>query len=167
VAKKTDVRILIDTFLRADKTLAVMGEWKSHQDGDDLRWIAPVELDGEQHGINLVVKFYPNKPSLEFTILLAATQCIWRLDFTNTPHQNPLNAPTFQGMLLGEPHYHSWDDNRSLSKANSLSKKLPNARLLPLSIKTFAPAFRWFADGTRIYVESGDIPELPRRESLL
>jgi hypothetical protein len=167
VAKKPDVRVLIDTFLRADKILAVTGDWKSHQDGDDVRWIAPVEMNGEQPGINLIVKFYPNEAKLQFTILLAAAQCIWRLDFTDTPHVNPLNAPSLPGFILKEPHYHSWADNRLLCKANSLPKRLPNARLLPLSITTFAPAFRWFADETKIYVESGDIPELPKKESLL
>jgi hypothetical protein len=94
-------------------------------------------------------------------------RCLWRLDFTKDEHVNPLHAPSMAGMLIREPHYHCWNDNRILATANSLPKRLRNARLLPESIQSFQPAFRWFLGETNIFVEPGIVPDIPKRVTLL
>jgi hypothetical protein len=136
-------------------------------DGQTWRWIGSVEIDDEQGGITLVAKYYPQAVPLEFTVTLNFGRCIWRLDFTRTEHLNPIDAPTLGGMLIREPYHHSWSDNLKLATADSLPKRLRNARLLPRSMRTFEPAFRWFLDETNIYVEAGSVPALPKRETLL
>ena len=162
-----DIRKIADLILRSSKSLVGISSWKLDPDGQAWRWLGSVEINDEQQGVTLVVKYYPHLGPLTFTITLNFQRCIWRLDFTKDEHLNPINAPALGGMLIREPHYHSWSDNRTLATANSLPKRLRNARPLPESIQNFAPAFRWFLNETNIYVESGGIPDLPKKETFL
>ena len=162
-----DMRKIVDGILKADKALVGISSWKPDPDGDAWRWLGSVEINDEQHGITLVAKVYPRSEELKFSIMLNFQRCIWRLDFTTEGHLNPLNAPAFGGMVIRVPHYHSWLDNRALATSNSLPKRLRNARPLPESIRNFYPAFRWFLEETNIYVEAGEIPDLPKRDTLL
>jgi hypothetical protein len=141
--------------------------WKADPDGDTHRWIGLIEVQHQYAGVRLIVKAYPRESDLRFRVVLTAATCIWRLDYEDDPHINPLNAPEFGGMTLAGPHYHSWADNRRFGTPNSLPKKLRIARLLPAEIKTFSAAFRWFVDQTNIEIDSSEVPDLPRKVTLL
>jgi hypothetical protein len=162
-----DIRTLMDAVVAADKTLAGTNYWKPDEDGDAHRWIGVIEVAGELPGVNLVVKAYPRSPALKFRIMLNAGRCIWRLDYDHDGHLNPLNAPGDPGILIREPHYHSWADNRRLATVNSLPRRLRNARLLPAGIRSFNSAFRWFVQQTNIQISSLDTPDLPKTDTLL
>lgn len=167
MAGVVDVGILIDAFLGSDKTLGrALTWWERDSEDRCQRWTQPVEVNGEQPGIALVAKAY-NQTSLKFRILLVAPRCIWRLDFEDDEHINSLDAPDGPGLIIRSPHYHSWADNRHLAKPNSLPAKLPNARVLPPAIRSFDNAFWWFCAQTRISITSGDVPALPKKETLL
>ena len=162
-----DLRTLIDGVLRADKTLAGFGFWSQDHREHCERWSRPLEIAGELRGMQLEVKAYAAETSLKFRILLTEARCVWRLDFADDGHVNPLDAPVHKGMAINGPHYHAWVDNRRYARPNSLPAKLRIARILPQSIRTFTAAFRWFCSETNIYVATADIPELPKRGLLV
>ena len=162
-----DIRQSADEILKAHKTLAGISSWKLDPDGLSWRWLANIEIDYELIGATLHVKVCRQSNINNFSITLNYQRCIWRLDFTKSSHLNPLNAPVSPGILIREPHYHTWADNRLQATAKALPKRLRNARLLPESIQDFAPAFRWFLNETNIYAEPADAPDLPKRDTLL
>lgn len=163
-----DIRLLIDGFMAAEKTLSsAVASWVPDRAGEILRFVRTVEINGEQPGIQLEVKAYPREEALKFRILLVAEKCFWRLDFADDQQVNPLGAPHSAAILIGGPHFHAWEDNRVFATAKNLPKRLQNARILPANIRTFNAAFWWFVDQTNIVISSPDVPDLPRRETLL
>ena len=157
-----DIRVLIDGFLQADKFLAGLPQWVEDPGESCCRWSRPIEVHGEQPGLNFVVKSYPREKPPQFRILLMAQKCVWRLDVTNDERLNPLSAPFNPGIPITGPHYHCWADNRVFATVNSLPSKLKNARILKESFRSFDSAFRWFCGETNIVVVTSEIPSLPR-----
>lgn len=167
MAQRPDLRAAIDGYMAADKMLAGSGRWQIDFGDHCRRWTRATEVNGELTGIALEVKAYPRKDELEFRVLLNAARCIWRLDFADDGHVNPLTAPERGGIVINGPHYHSWSDNRRYAKPNSLPQKLHVARILPINIRSFDAAFRWFCAETKVFVETADIPVLPKRDTLI
>lgn len=167
VPDQPDLRQLIDGALKADKTLAGFSSWSRDYRDHCLSWSRAVEIAGEIRGMRLEVKAYPNSDTLKFRILLIEAKCVWRLDFADDGHINPMGAPEKPGEVMNGPHYHSWADNRRYAKPNSLPQKLQIARLLPANIRTFDAGFRWFCNETRVFIETSDIPRLPKKDTLI
>jgi hypothetical protein len=99
-------------------------------------------------------------------------RAIWRMDFDPTEtHLNPRTPRRRETdpprSLISGPHYHAWEDNRRFATMTSLPPKLRNARILPERLRSFDEAFRWFCAETNIAVSYDDIPELPKRDTLL
>lgn len=166
---QSDWRDLIRTFLTAHKSLAGSGTWQIEQNEKVLRWSRPVAVEGEISGFSLIARAYPNVNSVTFRLILSHERAIWRLDFSdNETHVNSLNKPAdAPGGIIRGPHYHAWPDNERFASANSLPKKLHNARMLPSNIRTFENAFRWFCAQVSIGIFTSDIPEFPKRTTLL
>lgn len=165
--EKTDIRSLIDGFLRADKTLAGSARWEKAEEDVCHRWTQAVSVDGELPGIQFEIKAYSQEAELKFRILLLSPKCVWRLDYDFDGHLNSLVAPTLAGELIKGPHYHSWSDNRMFGTRTTLPRRLSNARPLPENVRTYHAALRWFLSETNIFAASVELPDLPRRETLL
>ena len=165
-----DIRVLADAFLETHKTLAGIGSWEQeHGDHGSCRLVRPVQISGELPGHELVVKAYPRDKHLKFRIVLTMQRAIWRVDFAHDEtHPNPPGSPPeLPSIIINEPHYHSWADNRCLATQNVLPRDLNFARILSRRIKRFEQAFRWFCDQTNIRISLADIPELPKADTLL
>jgi hypothetical protein len=167
VNTKLDIRVIIDGYLNARKYLVGVPAWIEDQDKGIWLWSRPLEINGEQPGINLIVKSYPSEKPTKFRIILTAPKCIWRLDIANDAHLNPLSAPHNPGIFIDKPHYHSWSDNRGFATANSLPNKLKNARVLDENLRSFDNAFRWFCAQIGVVIVTAEIPALPKPGKLL
>jgi hypothetical protein len=167
VADRPDVRALIDALLLGEKALIGYGMWQQGNREGCHQWSRAVEFLGEISGARLEVKAYLHHESLKFRILLNEQRCIWRLDFANDDHTNPLTSPETPGQPITGPHYHSWADNRRFATSVALPRRLRIARLLPADIRTFEAAFRWFCSEVRISIKATEVPMLPERNVLL
>jgi hypothetical protein len=170
VRPRPDIRQIVDGLLGAEKRLVGHGEWQTLREGES-RFTRAIEHGGEV-AAELVAKAYPRRPQPCFRILLTMGRALWRIDFVSTEtHLNPRKqnrkeADPPAGIIKG-PHYHAWSDNRRFATMSSLPQKLRNARIMPDRIRSFESAFRWFCNETNIILDSGDIPELPRRDTLV
>jgi hypothetical protein len=153
--------------LRGEKALLGYGMWQQGNRDGCHQWSRAVEFLGESRGARLEVKAYSQHETLKFRILLNEQRCIWRLDFADDGHVNPLSAPESPGQPVTGPHYHSWQDNRRYATSIALPRRLRNARILPAYIQSFEAAFRWFCDEVKISIKTTDVPELPERNGLL
>ena len=164
---KSDIRVLVDDALRADKNLIGSGMWVDDNREHCKNWARLIEIDGEIQNIQLLIKYHTNDDNLKFRILLNVPQCVWRMDFADEDHPNPLNAPFRPGEIISGPHYHSWADNRQYAHANILPKKLHSARPLHQEVGTFQSAYRWFCQQTNIQCKDAEIPTLPVKDRLI
>lgn len=166
-----DIRQIVDGLLEAEKHLAGEGEWQDDREGV-RRFTRAVEREGEITPLEMVLKAYPRRAQPCFRILLTMGRAVWRVDFdAKETHWNPrlprrkeVDPP--QGMIKG-PHYHAWADNRRFATMGSLPQKLRNARFIPERIRSYEQAFRWFCAETSIDIGHDDIPELPKRDTLI
>lgn len=164
-----DNRLLVDEMLAVEKEFAAFGQWSRDVNGV-ARFTRAIAYRGEVIA-ELCLKAYPRRTQPSFRIsLIFADMAVWRIDFTyeDKPHINSFNRP--DDMPLGpirSPHYHSWSDNRRFATQSQLPRRLQNARLMPETVRTFEQAFWWFCSETRIKNATGDVPELPRRDTLL
>jgi hypothetical protein len=166
-ADRYDIRVIVDRFLAAEKSLVGTSDWQLDQN-DASRWRVNVAVGGELSGFALEVKAYPWSDSIKFRIILTRERAIWRLCCADDPpHVNPLSRPKdIHDAIVTGPHYHSWADNRAYATAKSLPDELRIAR--PIDGMGFASSFRWFCGETGISgLASLDIPDLPRRDRLL
>ena len=164
-----DIRKAVDAFLNEPKTLIGVAVWQPVADGSKLICLRPVEWRGEISG-QLQVKAYPRRQQPCFRIILLKDRAIWRVDYTfdDDAHLNSGDRPDDcpSGPIVG-PHYHCWADNRRFARSNSLPVRLRNARLLPTSVRTFEQTIWWFCDHTNLAISTGDVPDLPKSDTLL
>ena len=170
VPARPDIRQLVDGLIEAEKQLAGEGEWRSDRDGV-YRFTRAVECRGEI-AAELVVKAYPRRPQPCFRLILTMGRAVWRVDFVQSEtHLNPRNARRRETdpprAIIKGPHYHAWADNRGFATMGSLPAKLRNARFMPERVRSYDQAFRWFCAETNIEIGSDDIPDLPKRDTLL
>lgn len=162
-----NTRDLIDASIRSDKALIGSGMWIDDNREYCKKWARLIEIDGEIQNIQLLIKYHTNDENIKFRILLNIPQCIWRIDFADEDHLNPLSAPFRPGETISGPHYHAWADNRQYVHANALPKKLQSARPLPQEVGTFQSAYRWFCKQVNIQCKDAEIPTLPAKDRLL
>lgn len=160
---------VVDELIDKPKTIAAIGDWTDNHRRNERRLALPLAIDSTVIDMELVVKAFPNHEEQKFTILLAGATCVWRLCFaTDTGHLNDLRRPN--GLPLGPfdtPHYHSWADNRLLSRTGALPKILRYANFLPASLVTFSDCFQWFCAETNILIGNGQEPKLPPPDRLI
>lgn len=165
----SDVRLLVDGLLGAEKTLTGFGQWR-HDENGVHRYTRAIVHGGEIVA-DLCIKAYPRNPQPCFRIAMMIMEiAVWRIDYTwdDKPHINSHDRPG--DIPLGpfrQPHYHAWTDNRRFATRNHLPRRLKNARLMPDRIRTFEQALWWFCSEVRISATTGDMPELPKRDMLL
>ena len=159
----------VDALLIARKTLGgigVPGRWQPGWDGVWQRLKLPLEVDGVSLGHQaLDIEFDPTSSHLVFTINLLCHVCVCRMDFDYTDtHPNTLRNPV-DGVLpiiIGS-HFHRWSYNRRFAESSDRLISLNNAEHLPIAIKSFDSALRWFCDETNIELPHDHWISLPER----
>lgn len=165
-----DIRDIVDGLISVRKEISDFSSWQPSEADGKRRSVTPVILDGEIVG-TLELQAYPNEPQPAYRILLNCFgRCVSRLDCRDLdgPHYNSSDRPSglSSGPIFGQ-HMHYWNDNRRFSKLGSLSDKLPNARELEPTIKSFDFSLRWFCGECNIDISGLTLPDLPPRERLL
>jgi hypothetical protein len=167
-----DFRETVDVLMAADKSIVGTPEWVSTDYDGQMRWLAPLGVNGQITGMNLIVDAYPRSFLQKFTILLIYVVAVMRLDYGELErHLNhAVRGKSFptgvsSGWIEG-PHCHSWDLNRELTR-NEPPKELELATVLPVAVRGFDNSFRWFCGVANIGLHSGDVPELPPKDLLL
>lgn len=165
-----DRRAVVDRYLDAPKRVAGRGQWEPTERLGVQTWSAHLTLNGEVTELQLRMKAYTAPPITgEFRIILTLGYCVWRLCFVRSDgHVNPAVRP--RHLPLGPldcPHYHGWEDNRSLATAAALPKRLKYANRLPDEIADFDTALRWFCAQTNIVFAEDELPTFPRSDTLL
>jgi hypothetical protein len=169
---KMDFRETVDLLMAAQKSIVGAPAWVTTDYDGQMRWLAPLGVDGQVTGMNLIVDSYPRSDLQKFSILLVYTVAVMRLDYGELErHLNHVVRgkafPT--GVLAGwieGPHCHSWELNRELAW-NRPSKELEFATILPVAVRGFDNAFRWFCGEANIGLGPNDVPQLPPKDLLL
>jgi len=164
-----NIRALVSTLLAAEKTIEGTPDWRAAGNGDEMRLLLPVFVDGRSTQATVEIDAYPNAPVERFRIMLNLEKCIWRIDFNEyEQHLNPIDTwSEITPSSFREPHYHSWSDNQRYCTSSSLPKKLLIARPLPEKIRQFSSAFRWFCGEVKIAQPPSLMLSLPQRTKLL
>jgi hypothetical protein len=164
----------VDLLLSTDKTLALAGEpeWQNGPYDGEVRWLAPLAIDGETINMSLCVSFFPRSPIMDFHVNLIYETTVSRLDFSEIDrHHNHVvkgieTPPDIQlGWIYG-PHHHRWIDNRMLAYTNQGPKELEFAVSIPANL-SFDSAFRRFCGDCKIIIAANQMPSLPTRDTLL
>jgi hypothetical protein len=165
-----DVRNDVDLFIMSNKQVAAFPPWTvDHRYGEQI-CNAPLEIDGEILG-KLELNAYPREPQPSYRIVLVFMgHCVCRLDFRGAdgPHYNDADRPQElpPGPIYGQ-HVHIWRDNRRFARYNSIPVRLPNAREMQPTIRSFDSSLRWFCDEFSIDISGIDVPALPARDRLI
>ena len=173
MSNSTKFYIAVDSIWKNTKALVGQAEWTQGYGSDGARWLSPLAIDGVTTGMNLCIDSFPRAPVLRFSISLIYETSICRLDFwKNDRHLNHAvkgvrTPPNIQlGWLFGS-HLHSWEDNKMLINSDYGPKELEFAVPIPERVKSFDAAFRYFCDVANIIVPTSEMPNLPRRDTLL
>ena len=163
---------VVDDFLAADKLITGEADWVWYDQSAEYRRTYVVTVDGIPTGATLELIAYPmlqEQKIYPFTITLNFPPCVERLEVlpSSGGHTNPFKEYSDYDQVIRGSHYHGWEDNKYLAKANDLPKELDIARVLPVEIKAFDSATRWFCQRTNIIIEKHQYLELPPRSWLL
>ncbi len=164
------VATLVDQLIAAQKAISGIPEWRhSEHDRRELRLISPLTIDGASTGAHIEIKSYPNSHDLRYRLLLIVEKCVYRVDHVNNEHHtNSFDRPSdLKEYSFCEPHYHAWQDNKRFCTKFSLPSELPNARLMPVTVRTFDSALRWFCGELNIEQPQTGLITLPSRVTLL
>jgi hypothetical protein len=166
-----DIRQHVTDLIAAPKIPAGVPEWNQGPrftvEGQ-VRWSSPLSIDGEICPLTLIVDAYPRRRIETFTITLAMTVAITRVDYGPEAHFNGGSRKPQDidlGLIVG-PHCHLWRDNRHLATSRKLPQGLKYARQLPADVRGFANTFRWLCGDCNIQI-GRDIPDLPKSDLLL
>jgi hypothetical protein len=167
-----DFRETVDLLMTAHKSIVGTPAWVNTDYDGQRRWLAPLAVDGQVTGMNLIVDSYPRSDVQKFTILLIYTIAVMRLDYGELErHLNHVVRGTSfpvgvsSGWIEG-PHCHSWEMNKQLAR-NNPPKELEFAVVLPVAVRGFDNSFRWFCGLANIGLGSNDVPEPPPKDLLL
>lgn len=168
----SDIRVLVDEFLSAEKSLTGSGNFSPTEQPDEYEWRRFIVHDGAVADAQLLIIAYPDSPDREFRLLvLHSDACIARLDFVfkrDGPHINDLRRPMgYPSTPIWAPHYHPWSGNRQLATVDKYPKKLLYAYEIDNKINGLSRAFKWFCNEVKIAFTSNDVPDWPSRERLL
>lgn len=168
-AVASDIRVVVDRLLRAEKTPTGQATWADEHREGDMRLLYPLLMDGEISDAILQIIAYPRSRSLRFRLNLLYGRAVWRLDYVeDEEHVNSFNRP--DDLIIGPftgPHYHAWADNRRFATKSSLPERLENARLLEDNLQTFSNTFRWFCGQTKIDISGTEVPDLPISDQMI
>lgn len=144
----------VDNFLAREKSIAGVGnppQWQPNRDGVGHEIRMPIEVGGVQYGDHLIIWCVPQAKA--FHILISRLDaCVCRLDFDDLQgHTNTLFAADdgLPGIVSGR-HFHRWSLNTRFVMANGSLEKLKHAEELPVKIRLFDQALRWFCHETNI-----------------
>jgi len=167
------LRDQVDQLLLAQKEILGAPEWNTGAYSGQYRWLAPLGFGGTVTPLNLIVDAFPRSDDLHFNILITHGRCVMRLEYwSQSRHNNhrvgrpPLPAGIPAGWIRG-PHCHHWRENRALATARTLPIELEFAAPLPVTVRGFHAAFRWFCGEANIICASNQEPNLPTSDTLL
>lgn len=162
----TDVRIRIDQFFTASKTLEGPWEWYLSERANVYKFQREIAEDGVSHGFRLEVNAHFDTHPKEFRFLVKGLgACICRLDcapVTDGEHINGPKRPMGFPFAISGHHFHPWPENRMFSTASEIHKKLPYAIESTARIDTIGQGFWQFCDLVRIAATAADEPDWPK-----
>jgi hypothetical protein len=147
--------------------LPAPGSWDDGNRAGEYRMKLPIEVEGEISQFELQLVTSPDSVEPGLRMVLRYGRAFWRLCMTAVEHPNSFNRPDDLPAMIFGPHHHSWPDNRRFGPANSLPKKLRNARLLPAHIRSDVEAFAWFLEQVKVLPPDWEMPPWPIRTRLL
>lgn len=166
----SDVRIRVDQFFGASKTLAGSWGWYQSERLNVFKFQREIEEDGVGHGFRLEVNAHMGTDPKEFRYLVTGLgACICRLDcapVTDGEHVNGPNRPFGLPFAISGFHYHPWRENRTFSTASSLHPRLPYAIESIAKIDTIVQGFWQFCNLVGIDATSADEPDWPKPDRL-
>jgi hypothetical protein len=155
----------VSSFFDAQKQLAGADmplAWEPDTNPDERRIKIPISYQGQISGYNLEIKAYSGTGNLCFAILIVFHVCIARIDFDeNDTHTNSFPLPGNLPSIIHGPHFHRWSDNIRFVEDYGKLPHMKCAEALPVKIKTFDAALRWFCDETRIDLPHGHQIQMP------
>lgn len=166
-----DLRIRVDDFFSASKTLVGPWAWYNSERVNVMKFRREVAEDGVQHGFRIEGNAILDAPEREFRFLvIGLDECVCRLDC----------APTFDGVHINGPkrpmgfpfqieghHFHPWAANRSFSTPRKISENLPYAIESPSRFSSIQQGFRVFCDLIGLTASGEDEPDWPKKSTLL
>lgn len=137
--------------------------WQPNRDPAELCLKLPIEIDGVLSGQTLVIVSYPSSPNLRFTILIVFEVAVARLDFDETGGHTNGFLSHLDGLASIVPgsHFHRWSLNTRFVEGNGRLEELKHAEPLPVAIRNFDAALRWFCDETGIALPHNHLIDLP------
>ena len=167
---KQSMELIIDRLLEATKTPIGSPSWEASTWGKgELRLLWPLCIDNVPCQADLEINAYPTygNSKEKWRIKLLVGRCIWRIDYVHDEHH--INSLDKRDDLIDyaftAPHYHAWEDNKRFCTHNILPIDLPNARIMPITCRTFPNALRWFCAETNIVLPH--MIDLPPRTMFL
>lgn len=166
-----DVRIRVDQFFAAVKTLEGSGNWYPSERTGLYKFQRQVAEDGVSHGFTFEVNAYLDSNPREFRFMITGLgACVCRLDCAPVTDPTHINGPKrpfgFPWAVEGN-HHHPWQENRVFSTASHLHKKLPYALESNGKIATIEQGFWHFCTFAGISATNNDEPDWPKPVRLL
>ncbi len=166
-----DLRIRVDSFFSASKTLEGSWEWNESERSSTMKFRRQIAEDGVLGGFRMEANAHMNTEPREFRFLIVGLdECLFRLDCAPTTDGAHINGPM---RPLGFPfaiegfHYHPWPENRVFSTPRKISDRMPYALEIPTEIYNIQQGFRVFCDLVGITASAADNPDWPARGKLL
>ncbi len=161
----------IDGLLSAQKRIVGNPAWTPSARDGQLRWFAPLAIEGQICPLSLLIDAYPAwVHSRRFNVLLTyeGKYNIWRVEVhKHASHVNkpPVPSGCVVGLITG-PHHHSWWDNRHLATQSRPPEALEYAQILASNMQTVENVLRWFCNEVGIEVDF-DPPAFPNSNMLV
>lgn len=157
----------VGDFLAKSKSLGGIGlpvQWQPNRDPAELCIKLPIELEGVVSAQRLIVVYSPASEALRFSILIVYRVAVCRMDFDETGgHTNGFGNLEGLPMTIQGSHFHRWSNNIRFVKGNGQLEELDNAEPIPIAIRTFDAALRWFCDEAKIALPHNHNIALPAK----
>lgn len=167
-----DIRVRVDEFLAAPKTIVGPPTWQIGS-RPEMRFMKRALLqEGEAMDAFLHSQAYPTTKSKEFRHLIVFEGlCVARMDFAPTVDGTHFNVftcpPDYPPSSVDSLHYHDWQGNRQFATSNKLPTKLLCAKEIQSRINDIDQGFWWFCEQNQITATSADEPGWPPLDKLL
>jgi hypothetical protein len=162
----TDLRVRIDQFFKAEKTLEGSGDWYLSERIGLYKFQRLITEDGVSYGFKLEINAHVDTSPREFRFMVSGFgACVCRLDcapVTDGTHINGEKRPFGFPYGVEGNHFHPWPENRVFSTASELSKKLPYALESNGRISTIEQGFWHFCSLVGISASNDDEPDWPK-----
>ncbi|NGM86077.1 hypothetical protein G5B35_02020 [Parapusillimonas sp. SGNA-6] len=155
----------VDDLLRVAKTIVNVDEppqWQPNRDGTGHEAKLQVAVDGVMYGDVLIIQCVPTSGAFHFSFT-HSNICVSRLDFDDGGHTNPLYAlDAGVSPIVSGRHFHRWSLNTKFVNANGTLEELKNAEELPIKVRSFDAALRWFCEELNIFLPHDHDITFPR-----